>query len=221
MRKHTKKSTGVFSLSTKISCSVIIPVTRPKLLERCVNAICKNSGLPSWEYEIVTEEDEERVGCPTMVSRLTKKAKADMVCFLGDDCIPLPDFLKNAVEVMKAFPGGYGIVGLCNLYDGKRQQKEERAGHFLGHKKMLPLLGGDFFHPGYKHCYCDDELGARAIELGRYKFAYNAKIENPHPLFNKNVEFDEVYKWAYSQDVRVHDLMLYRRRKRNNWGNNG
>ena len=103
--------------------SIIIPVIRPDKAIRCCNAIIQNSGIPESLYEIVTEEDTERIGAPKMVKKMTDSCKGDLVCFLGDDTIPQEGFLKHALEAMDTLPGGWGMVGFddnlrqnCLLY---------------------------------------------------------------------------------------------------------
>lgn len=148
--------------------SIIIPVIRPDKAARCCNAIIENSGIPRSQYEIVTEEDKDRIGAPRMVKKLTDESTGDLVCFLGDDTIPQKDFLKNALEAMATLPDGWGLVGFDDNIRLRGQIKA--AAHWLGNKKLLPLLDGCFFHTGYKHCWCDNELTIRAAELGRYIF---------------------------------------------------
>ena len=57
--------------------SIIIPVVRPEKAKRCIEAIKKHIGISN--YEIIDEEDTDRIGCPKMVKRLVKKTKYDKV----------------------------------------------------------------------------------------------------------------------------------------------
>jgi GT2 family glycosyltransferase len=194
--------------------SIIIPFIRPDKVVRCCNAIIENSGMPRAEYEIVTEEDVDRIGAPKMVKRLVAKSKGQMICYLGDDTIPQKDFLKNALEAMETLPDGWGLVGLDDNIRLKGTVKA--AAHWLADKRLLPFLDGEFFHTGYKHCWCDNELTVRATELGRYIFCEEAYIYHDHVIANPKND-DVHYRRAYSQDWQIHDCVLFRKRRANGW----
>lgn len=198
--------------------SIIIPVIRPEKAQRCIDAIKQNAGIPADQYEIITEEDKERIGCPKMVKRLTEKTQFDIVCFLGDDNIPQTDFLKNALEAMSFIPEGWGLVGFND-----NPRKTASATQWLAHKALLPHLNGEFFHTGYTHCFCDDELVHRCIGMGRFMYAYNAIIFHDHPLVQGKTKeeiesmMDEDYKRVYDQTVYKADQLLFERRRANHW----
>ena len=96
-----------------------------------IKMIKENAGIPEYNYEIVSEEDVNRIGAPKMVKKLTERTKYDLVMFLGDDCEPQPNFLLNAAMTMESFPDKWGLVG---MYDVER--------------------------PGYHAPVCQRELGA-------------------------------------------------------------
>ena len=81
--------------------SIIVPVIRPDKAARCISFALENAGIPFENIRIVSEEDKERIGCPKMVKLLVGKAKTDLVCFLGDDTIPQPGWLRVALEKME------------------------------------------------------------------------------------------------------------------------
>lgn len=185
--------------------SIIIPVIRPDKAARVLRLVEENAGYP---YEVITAVDEERIGAPKMVKRLVDKTNYDLVCFLGDDSLPEKDFLKNAVAAMEEIPGGWGLVGF-NDKTGRNL-----ATHWLAHKKLLPFLDGEFFHIGYVHCFCDNELQERSSLLRRYVYAEDAVVLHDHPLIGKTKETDEDYKRVYAKEVYGADKELfYRRRK--------
>jgi len=188
--------------------SIIIPVIRPEKAKRCIASIHENAGIPRHQYEIITEVDEHRIGCPKMVKRLVEKTRYDLICFLGDDTRMAPDCLKNALLTMNRFPDGWGLVALNEQNPRKHRAT---ASHFLAHKTLLPPLGGEFFSTAYRHAYCDNELADRAMELGRYAFAQNAVIIHDHPINGgeRDADYDRVYR---SDNVR-HDHRLYLDRK--------
>ena len=195
-----------------MQASIIIPITRPERAKECIAAIKQNAGIPSDQYEIITEVDTGLIGCPKMVAKLTQQTKSDRVLFLGDDTIPEKDFLIHAIKKMNAFPGGFGVVGL-NTQDINGEHGNPIA-HWMAHKKMLDyILGGEFFSPDYKHCWCDNELKDIAEENGRWDWAEDSKITHNHPI-NKSADLDEDYKRAYSEENKLHDQKTYWTRKR-------
>ena len=184
--------------------SIIIPVIRPAAATRCIVAITENAGIPHDQYEIVTETDTERIGCPRMVRRLVARTSGDLVCFLGDDTIPQPYFLKNALAAMATLPDGWGLVG----FNDQHHDGNVLATHWLADKRLLLYLDGEFFHTGYWHCYCDGELTLRCQQLGRYVWAKDAVIEHDHPLF-KNEQLAGDYARVYSSKYVWHDKALF------------
>lgn len=195
--------------------SIIIPIIRPESAERCVQAIHKNAGIPMDQYEIVQGVDTQGVGCPWMVKQLTKKAKYDLVMFLGDDTEPQEGFLKASIDEMDKLTDGWGVVGL-NTEDPRGSNP---MCHWLSHKKMLDHIpGGDFFSTEYRHCFCDNELCDIANELGRWAFAEDAKVKHHHPV-NQSGKWDEGYQKAYDERVWIQDQKRYFIRKRERMAN--
>jgi len=184
--------------------SICIPYIRPQnipaLLQR-IDETC--SGL---DYEVLAEEDTERIGCPQMLKRLVDKSKGDLVCFVADDTMPGKDWLKNALEAMDKLYDGWGIVGL-------NSQESRHAAHFLADKRMLPLLDGEFFSTDYKHCWCDNELTDIAIDYGRFVFCDEAVLTHNHPVTG-TAAVDDDYRRVYSKEYKKHDFDTYCRRKR-------
>lgn len=192
--------------------SIIIPVIRTEKAKRCINAINQNAGIPRDDYEVIFREDIKRIGCPKMVKQLVTQTKYDLVCFLGDDTIPQPDFLKNALRAMAAIPDGWGMVSFND------NPTITRSGtHWICHKKLLPLLGGEFFHTGYKHCFCDDELMVRCQLMNRYIYAYDAVLEHDHFIFKDGKPDDDDLKKIYSEELYQADQGLFQARSANNW----
>lgn len=202
--------------------SIIIPSIREEGLNRCIKAIEENSGVPSSQYEILVDRTKESPsGAINAVNRLTHIANNDLVFFLADDCVPMENFLLEALKEMEKFPDGWGLVGTNDYRNHEVDRKDELATFWMGHKKLLPLLGGDFFCPEYWHTFCDLELTQRCMELDRYIFSKNIKIFHDHPLaeksrkYTKDLEGD--YAKFYSNKWWVHDIVLFRKRKRKGW----
>jgi len=198
--------------------SIIIPVIRPKLLANLVSLIHKNAGVPDEQYEILAEEDTERIGAPLMVRGLVDRSQHDLVMFIGDDCEPQPNFLAEAIKTMKTFQGEWGLVGLNDI----ERPGNHAPAHWLGHKRLLKFTGGEFFNTEYIHQYCDNELYMWAYSLNRYRLNKLAKINHKHEgfkdktkSFRENVDAsgDKDIKRVYSAEVRDHDKKVFDRRK--------
>lgn len=192
--------------------SVIIPVIRPEKAKRCIEAVHKNAGVPREQYEVISEEDKKRIGVAKMVKQLVDKSKGEMCLFLGDDTIPQPDFMKNALRAMAHIPDGWGMVSFNDNPNTTRS-----AAHWLAHKKLLPRLGGEFFHTGYTHCFVDDELLIRCQQMNRYIYAFDAKLYHDHPLVHAGKESDENYTKVHSPEIYDRDHKLFQARMNNNW----
>jgi len=189
--------------------SICIPFIRPQNMLSLINKIRKNSGIA--DIEILAEEDKDRIGCPKMLKKLVDKSKGDYICFIGDDTDPQKDFLLNAFIDVYYFTNESGLVGL-NDKTGRTLPT-----HWLASRDMLDSLGGEFFHTGYQHCFCDRELMDRAIEQNKFYYSPSSIVLHNHPLLDTNVEPDKDYKRVYSKEVFNSDRSLYYKRKRNGW----
>ena len=193
--------------------TIIIPVIRPESAKRCVEAVHQNAGVPRSQYQVLTREDKERIGSGRMINALVEDAKHELVLYTGDDTVPQPDFLKNALAKMETLPDGWGVVALNDMRFGGRNF----ATAWLADKRMLPLLDGHLLHEGYWHCFADNELTLRCKELKRYTWADNAKIKHLNPVVDREVEWDDDYKRIYSNEWFTHDQVLFWRRRQSKW----
>ena len=194
--------------------SVIIPYIRPDKVRRCIKAVLEEvDGLPGIKTTVAAEEDKDRIGCPKMVKRMVDESAGQAVAFLGDDTIPQLGWLSAALKAMATLPDGYGLVG---LNDG-HNDGNVLATHWLADKRLLPLLDGEFFHTGYRHCFCDQELMERCKELGRYVWAEDARYEHDHPQMRGETTEGTDYEWAYRPDNFLHGRRLFLKRQKNGW----
>ena len=197
----------------ELKVSIVIPVIRPKKIPEQIATIKRHTGITEDQYEILTEEDIDHIGAPKMVAKLTKRAKYDLVLFLGDDTLPEAGFLKAAIEKMETFPDGWGVVGL-NTQDIRKGKAGNPSAHWMAHKKMLEYLPDkSFFSTEYNHGFCDVELKDIAEELDRWVFAEESRIEHVHPI-NRTAEYDKGYQRVYSEENTSHDQKTYFTRKR-------
>ena len=203
--------TGRMSADFMPPVSIIIPVIREDRVNDCIETIKRNAVVPDTKYEIITEVDYDRIGCPKMVKKLTERAMHDFVMFLGDDTVPQRGFLTQAMFAMQQLPDGWGMVG---LNDGIHDGAANCATHWLAHKNLLKHCeNNEFFYTGYLHCCCDKELTDIAIENGRYIWAENAKLIHNHPIRDLSFE-DSDYVRVYSREQVRKDQKLYLKRKK-------
>jgi glycosyltransferase involved in cell wall biosynthesis len=193
--------------------SIVIPTLgREDKLERCLKLIKENAGYDN--YEVIVEHDsfDNRQGALKTFNRGVYKSNGDLIMFLSNDCLPEEDFLLRAVvHMIKTYPAMDGLVS-CN--DGNRNG--ELAIFWIGSKKLLPYLDGNFANEEYNHCYADNELTERCKQLGKYSYCIDSLIKHDHPFINGS-EMDEVYKLAYNKDSVENDRILYETRLANGW----
>jgi glycosyltransferase involved in cell wall biosynthesis len=206
------------------SVSIVIPTLgRKKKLKRLLDAIEENAGYENYEVIVAhdgedhNEEDfyservtvlqsENRQGVPVTVKQAVEKSQGSLVMFLGNDCIPKENFLKNAVQKMF---DSWGLLfdGLVGLNDG--YWRGEIATHWLASKALLPYLDGEFFHTGYNHVGCDNELTARCKKIGKYVWAEEAEVFHEHPIQDNSLQ-DEIYKLGLSKQDKDRKLLKKR-----------
>ena len=184
---------------------------RPEKLNRVINGIKENAGYDN--YEIVIRPDEmppNNAGAPKVFNRCVQESESDLVMFLGNDVVPQPNFLQEAVwEMIRRFPDLDGMIGLNDGY----WKKDHVAPHWLASRKLLPYLDGEFFHTGYNHTGCDNELLARVEMIKKYSWAENAKIFHDHPMMSgKSEDMDRFYEQAYVGPRHDADNKLYAER---------
>lgn len=152
--------------------SILIPTIRPEKIPNLLAALETGTKIP---YEVIWEQDTDRIGCPKMLKRLVERAKYDWVVFLGDDTLPEENCIAFAYA--KAVRENLWLVAF-NDHD------TERATHWIANKALLDHLENrEFFYTGYLHNFCDDELRVRADKLGKYGWCQESRIQHNHPAF--------------------------------------
>ena len=188
--------------------SIIIPTLgREEKLCRLLESIKANAGYDN--YEIIIKQDQfppNNIGVPKLLKQGVCESTGELIMFLGNDCIARKDFLKNAVNKMKEhFPDLDGLVGLNDGY-----WYGEVYSHWLAGKKLLPLIGGEFFNTGYHHTGCDSELTQMSRKLGKAVWAENSRVFHDHPLQKDyKGQIDEIYDLAYDHEKMRKDNALY------------
>ena len=196
----------------KPKVSIVIPTIRPEKLERCINAIKENAGYGNYEIIVEKDDPENPQGAPKVLKRGVERSTGELVMFLGDDTIPQRNFLLHAMVAMhRQFPDLDGLVGLNDML-----WKGELATHWLASKKLLPYLGGEFFHTGYNHLSCDNELTEMCRKAGKYYWCEIAKVYHDHPVVHgwSDETYDKHYRRVYQFDTMRKDRQLLEKRSK-------
>lgn len=194
--------------------SICIPTLgRPDKLHRLLDKIKENAGYSNYEVLVgVDDFPPNNKGVPKILKELVEKSTGELVMYLGNDCIPEKDFLQLAVfRMIKEFPDMDGMVSLNDGY-----WTGEFGTHFLASKKLLTYLQGEFFHTGYFHNGADNELSERCRKIGKYVWAWEARVYHDHPVQTgcQPKDIDEVYKLAFREDRVDHDRKLLQERSK-------
>jgi len=81
--------------------SVVVPTCgRPELLARCLAAL-ESQTLPRERYEIIVIEDRKREGPATARNRGWRAARAPIIAFTDDDCVPDKAWLERGLEAIR------------------------------------------------------------------------------------------------------------------------
>jgi GT2 family glycosyltransferase len=93
----------------KPQVSVVVPTCgRPALLARCLQAL-ESQSLPRDQYEVIVAEDRQRDGPATARNHGWRRARAPIVAFTDDDCIPDHDWLRRGLEALAG--GAHAVCG--------------------------------------------------------------------------------------------------------------
>jgi len=197
----------------KPKVSIVIPTIRPDNLERILPLIKENAGYDNYEIIVENDDQENPQGAPKVLKRGVEKSTGELVMFLGDDTLPQKNFLYHAVVAMhKHFPELDGLIGLNDtLWPGGML-----ATHWLASKKLLPYLGGEFFHTGYNHLSCDNELTEMCRKAGKYQWCEISRVIHDHPSAHgwSDETYDKHYRRVYQYDTMRKDRELLEKRSR-------
>ncbi len=171
---------------TSLSVDVVIPTfRRPEKLERCLNAINRQTKAPS---SIIVIDDSEKDLGPAISRNLGwKSGSSDIVAFTDDDCVPAEDWVENIVNefLYKDVDFIEGRVttergGSSASMDPHPKDKWNRfkTANMAYRRSVLESLGG--FDERYYIHREDTDLAWRAINLGhRFSWAYKCIVHHP------------------------------------------
>lgn len=189
--------------------SIIVPTLgRPEKLQRLIKHIKAFANYPNYEIIVIHDgediqplegvrsfKNEERIGVPKTVKKAVQLATGDLVMYLGNDCIPQPGFMIQAVwDAYKAF--GKDMNGLVSFNEGPLLPDNGNiCAHFILHQRLIAEIG-EVFDTEFHHVGCDNLLWAKASKLGKAFHSTNARLHHDH--FSKGSEMDSTYKQGWS-----------------------
>ena len=117
------------------------------------------------------------------------------------------DWLINALHLFRTtFLEDVGVLSLG---------KKNKANYGISSKAFVHYNRGEWFSLKYKMNFCDDELAARAILLGRYKHLPNSGLISNSERVNADLLYkDQKEKTAFKKI----DRGLFYKRSENNFG---
>lgn len=160
--------------------SIIIPTRfRDNELNRCLELIKEDErSYPNIEVIVIRDELETPMGCPKAANLGVSRANGDYIVFLGNDCLPQPGWLRNAMIMMRSsFPDGKGMVSFNQV------RNPGGAEHFIIHKDLLKLLPYNkdsddlkLFNEIYYHNFVDVELQQVMLYNNKFRWSPHAKV---------------------------------------------
>lgn len=183
--------------------SFIIPTLgRSEGLARCIESI-KNLNYPQEKIEILTQEDEPRLGVPKRVNELAAKAKGEWVVYASNDIEFHPDSLISALvtawdnsKLFMAFNTGEVSPDEGNVCE-----------HFMLHRMTIDQLKGEVFDPEFNHVGVDNLLWAKMKRLNQAMRCKRAIVTHHHFSTGKS-EFDETYALGWNDESVKRDREL-------------
>jgi glycosyltransferase involved in cell wall biosynthesis len=191
--------------------TICIPTLgREEKLQRLLDSIPATAEYKNYDVLVERDSFENRIGVPKLLHKMVANSKGEFIVFLGNDCIPKSGWLRRAMSAMRqSFQDMDGLVGFNDGYSHGTETP-----HWLASKKLLLMLDGEFFHAGYHHVGCDNELVARCKKSGKYVWCEEAHVFHDHPLHTgmQEKDMDDTYKLAWRSDLVLKDRELLKSR---------
>ena len=171
-----KENKSTFNLP---SVSVIIPTRfREDMLNRLLDAMERDEkSYPDLNVIVYRDEGSQPLGCIKSVNAALKEAKGDYICFLGDDCLVTPGWLRNAVFFARSRQDGRVMVAFNNGASSLSFQ------HFLIHRDLINYLDYNknsetpkLFCEEYYHSFCDSDLAYQMLYLNKFYWCPNSLV---------------------------------------------
>lgn len=187
---------------------ILIPSTKERRyrLEKCIDAVKKNTKYPLTICTYENERDCKDVGWVKAVHKLLDGIKDDQLVFiLGDDAIVAPDCIDRLADAYYNLPKGDYIL---------QPYEEFHKGELATFPFTTAGILKKYIHKGYKHLWSDTELTLVTKYLKMYGIVKEAKVDHQHFLTNPNL-MDKTYE--ATQALNDEDRALFEERAKHNF----
>ena len=196
--------------------SVVVPTCgRPALLARCLAALERQT-LPAAEFEVIVVDDSRlRSGPAAARNRGWRQARAEVIAFTDDDCIPDASWLQRGLEEIESHDAVCGRIVMpvpARPTDYERDAQGLERSEFVTancfvRKAVLESLGG--FDEQFRLAWREDsDLHFRLLGSGaRLARAPHAVVEHPVRPAPWGVSLAQQRKVMY-------DALLYKKHPR-------
>lgn len=140
-----------------------------------VDALLKESSV-----RYVLDYSDEYRGISGAWNRGLELSHGEYVVMAADDLEWGEDWLTEAMRLMQAQHGGYGMVA---FNDGHHDGNALGTHYLLSRSFIIDCLGGRLAWDCYKSQYVDMETCERAKRVGRYAWAEKANVRHKHWMF--------------------------------------
>lgn len=206
--------------------SFVIPTMgRPEGLKRCIDSI-KALNYPQEKVEIIVIYDDKksdfegesykdgekdliilanngRSGVPLSLKKGVEKSTGDWIVYASNDIEFHPNSimcaLKTAMDNNKSFMAfNTGVVS---------EDEGNICEHFMIHKKLIPMIGGEIFDTEFNHVGVDNLLWAKLKKIRQAMRCERAIVAHKH--FSKTgEEMDSVSKIGWNEESVKEDREL-------------
>ncbi len=146
-------------------------------------------------------------------NKVSTKIREGCILYASDDLVFHDNCIEVAFGAMKGcFPDTDGVIGLNQLQDGISRGRKYAFG-LVGKKFIKRFMDRELFCPEYIHFNGDREMGLYAMEVNKFYYCVDAKLDHIR-LFDETTRLGKmVYK---------SDKIIFRKRQRNQllWGRN-
>lgn len=175
--------------------SFLIPTLgRPEGLKKCLDSI-KAINYPEDLIEVITQEDNPRIGVPKLVNKLFEQSKGQYLVYASNDTEFTPDSLIIAVLMAMDLKKGLVAFNTGPLSPDHGNINE----HFLISRQLVQHFGGEIFDPEFNHVGVDNLLWAKAHKEGQEIRADHAHVVHNH-WSKTGAEKDDVYKLGWDEE---------------------
>ena len=147
------------------------------------------------------------------LNKILANVKEGCILYAADDIIFYHDCIRVALRTMKRhFPDTDGVIGLNQLQDGISKGRKYAFG-LVGKKFIKRFMDRELFCPEYIHFNGDREMGLYAMEVNKFYYCVDAKVNH----IRLPDETTRLGKIVYNSDK-----IIFRKRQQNQllWGRN-